>query len=70
MPDYYRGTFCDFGKVDMEGVGNFIKGTTKWETNLKVDWEKKIKPYAQKHGAETFGAIGKSQTLEDIISMI
>ena len=25
---------------------------------LKGDWENKIKPYSEKHGAKTFGAVG------------
>ena len=25
---------------------------------MKVDWEEKIKPYAEKHGAKTYGAVG------------
>jgi hypothetical protein len=46
IPDYYRGTMWDPGANPTEVLVKFIQDNTKWETNLKVDWEKKIKPYA------------------------
>jgi hypothetical protein len=41
----------------------FVKKETNWSENLRLDWEDKIKPYALKQGAKTFGAIGKRYEL-------
>ena len=58
IPDYYRGEMKDptgFGPDVVE----FLKNQTNW-AKLKADYEEKILPYAEKHGAKTFGAIGKA----------
>jgi len=55
MPDFYRGEMCE---PTEERIASFIKEKTQWQTSLKVDWEKKIRPYAEKHGAITFGGVG------------
>jgi len=57
MPDYYRGSLCDPTK-DGDKLPGFLKDQTKWESNLKVDWEKKVKPLAEKLGAKSYGAVG------------
>jgi len=57
MPDYYRGSLCD-PTTDGERLPAFIQEQTKWESNLKNDWEKKIRPFAEKLGAKTYGAVG------------
>jgi hypothetical protein len=44
-----------------EELVEFVNKETQWEEKLKVDWEEKTRPYALKHGAETFGAIGKNK---------
>ena len=54
MPDFYRGDMCEPTEAR---IGTFIKDVTNWD-KLKVDWEQKIKPYAEKHGAQTYGAVG------------
>ena len=36
---------------------DFIKTRTMWQ-KLSSDWETKIKPFAEKHGAKRYGAIG------------
>ena len=54
IPDYYRGTFMEPWKPE---APDFIKEKTNW-ANLKNDWENKVRPYAQKHGARKFAAIG------------
>jgi len=54
MPDFYRGDMCEPTEAR---IGTFIKEVTNWD-KLKVDWEQKIKPYAEKHGAKTYGAVG------------
>ena len=55
LPDFYRGEmrnpFTDTDLLD------FCKNVTQWD-KLKSDWENKIKPYSEKHGAKTFGAVG------------
>eukprot|EP00090_Calanus_glacialis_P028045 TRINITY_DN4481_c0_g1_i1.p1 TRINITY_DN4481_c0_g1~~TRINITY_DN4481_c0_g1_i1.p1 ORF type:complete len:242 (+),score=74.77 TRINITY_DN4481_c0_g1_i1:39-764(+) len=54
MPDYFRGTFQDPTKP---GALEFLKRTTQW-TDIKRDWETKIKPTAIQHGAKKFGSFG------------
>jgi len=56
MPDFYRGDMCD-PAAEPDRIGGFIKDVTKWPS-LKLDWEKKVKPYAEKHGAKTYGSVG------------
>ena len=41
----------------MEEIGKFVKMHTDMQ-KLKQDWEAKVKPYAEKHGAEIYGSIG------------
>ena len=51
MPDYFRGT--------SEGDAQFNANDMADWSNLKQDWEQKIRPYAvESKGAETFGTIG------------
>ena len=54
MPDYFRGTWQDPTKP---GVLEFLKRTTQW-SNIKADWELKIRPVAIAHGAKEFGSFG------------
>ncbi len=61
LPDYFRGDSIDPTKIPTEKVGEFVRKVTKWES-LKSDWLNKIKPYAESHGAKTFGAVGNEQT--------
>ena len=56
MPDFYRGDMCD-PAAEPDRIGGFIKDVTKWPS-LKLDWEKKVKPYAEKNGAKTYGSVG------------
>ena len=57
MPDWYRGKLQ--GPVEgMEKLALFIKAETNWEA-IKADFQKKVRPYAEKHGAKVFGAIGE-----------
>jgi len=60
IPDYYRGKMINLMTSPREEVVEVMKKLTQWEETLKVDWEEKIQPYALKHGAATFGAIGES----------
>ena len=62
MPDYYRGGMCDPSK-EGDRIVPFIQEQTKWETGLKVDWEKKVLPFTEKLGAKTYGAVGKVVTM-------
>jgi len=56
IPDYYRnGEGRD--PANATDVVDFIKTRTNW-TKLQADWKEKILPYAQKHGAKSFGAVG------------
>jgi len=41
----------------MDKVIAFIKDETDWDQMLKI-WQEKIKPYAESHGAKTYGSIG------------
>lgn len=59
LPDYFRGKMIDPHKEPMEDVIAFTRTHFNWAGKMKEDWEKKVKPYAEKHGAKTFGAIGK-----------
>ena len=61
MPDYYRGEMCDPSK-EGDRVVKFLQDKTKW-SELQVDWEKKIKPFAEKLGAKTYGTVGKTSKL-------
>ncbi len=56
MPDYYRGEMCDPFK-DGAKVPDFVKKHTQW-ANLKADWDNKVRPYAEKNGAQVYGAVG------------
>merc|ERR1712200_261596 len=56
MPDFYRGDMCD-PAAEPDRIGGYIKDVTKWPS-LKLDWEKKVKPYAEKNGAKTYGSVG------------
>ena len=62
MPDYYRGETFDPEKEGMEKAPAFIQKHTHW-SKLKTDFEKKVKPFAEKRGAKTFGAVGKTLLL-------
>lgn len=57
MPDFYRGVFKDPSDPAPPTTPDFLKDHTKWDS-LKEDTEKRVLPYAEKHGAETYGAIG------------
>ena len=57
MPDWYRGKLQDPADGIPELI-EFIKKETVWPDMLK-QWNEIIKPYAEKHGAKTFGSIGK-----------
>ena len=59
IPDYYRGTMLNPMTAGQDQIMEFVKTNTQWQGNLKLDWEEKVQPYALKHGAKTFGAIGK-----------
>ena len=59
IPDYYRGTMINPMTSGRDQLIEFVKIKTQWEGGLKLDWEEKVRPYALKHGAKTFGAIGK-----------
>ena len=63
IPDYYRGQICDVTKENFDTIMTFLKTESKWEGKLKEDWEKSICPYATKHGAKSFGTIGKNNQL-------
>ena len=39
-------------------VPGFLKEHTQWKP-LKEDWEQKIRPFAEKKGAQVYGTIGK-----------
>jgi len=58
IPDYYGN---GEGKNPMSDpfpeIVEFIKPRTSWD-KLSKDWHEKIRPYAEKHGAKRFGAIG------------
>ena len=59
MPDWYRGTLQD----PADGIPplvEFIKRESQWE-KLAKDWEEKVRPYAEKHGAKVFGTIGENK---------
>ena len=56
MPDYYRGEFCDPAK-EGDRVVKFLQDKTKW-SELQGDWESKVKPLAEKLGAQTYGTVG------------
>ena len=56
MPDYYRGEMCDPSK-EGDRVVKFLQDKTKW-SELQVDWEKRVKPLAEKLGAKTYGTVG------------
>jgi len=56
IPDYYRKGEGRNPFVDKD-LMEFIKARTIWD-NLQKDWLEKIRPYAEKHGAKRFGAIG------------
>ena len=58
LPDWYRGKLQDPAE-GMDKLGAFIKAETVWET-IKADWDNKVRPYAERHGAKTYGAIGES----------
>ena len=59
IPDYYRGTMINPMTSGRDQLIEFVKNKTQWEGSLQLDWEEKVRPYALKHGAKTFGAIGK-----------
>ncbi len=61
LPDWYRGKMQGLDE-GMEKVFTFIKEQTNWDA-LKRDWLEKIKPYAQRHGAKTYGTIGETRFL-------
>ena len=63
IPDYYRGQICDVTKENLDTIVTFLKRESKWEGKLNEDWEKSICPYATKHGAKSFGTIGKNNQL-------
>ena len=58
IPDYFRGEMINPMTKPREEIVEFVKKQSQWEGHLKLDWEEKIQPYALKHGAKTFGAIG------------
>ena len=60
IPDYYRGMMINPMTSSQDQLMEFVKTKTQWEGSLKNDWEEKVHPYALKHGAKVFGAIGKS----------
>ena len=57
LPDYYRGQMCDPSKEGYGVLNKFIQDKTKW-AELQLDWEKRVKPLAEKLGAKTYGTIG------------
>ncbi len=56
LPDWYRGKMQDPAD-GMDKLVAFIKEETKWDV-IKADWDGKIRPYAERHGAKIFGSIG------------
>jgi hypothetical protein len=60
IPDYFCGKMINPMTSPREEVMEVVQNVTQWDETLKVDWEEKIQPYALKHGATTFGAIGES----------
>ena len=57
IPDYFRGSWQD---PRQPGVPEFLRKHTQWD-NLKRDYLDRIKPYAVRHGAKQFAAVGKSE---------
>ncbi len=55
IPDYFRGRSQN---PTSPGTMEFIKDVSQW-SKLKLDWEERVLPYAKKHGAKTFGAMGE-----------
>ena len=58
IPDWYRGTFND---PSQGGTAEFLK-THSNKDNIKSDWKNKICPYAKRHGAKVYGAVGEKST--------
>ncbi len=58
IPDYFDGGMIDPTSAPKEELIDFVEKQFQWDGKLKEDWEEKIRPYALKHGAKTFGAIG------------
>ena len=56
LPDWYRGEATD-SYAEVPVLIEFTKRHTQW-ANFLADWNEKIKPYAVKHGARSFGTIG------------
>lgn len=56
MPDYFRGGKADFS-LGWQVAAEFVNNETQW-SQLKVDWEEKVKPYAEEQGCTAFSAIG------------
>ncbi len=65
MPDWYRGETSD-SHAEMQVLIDFTRRHTQWENFLR-DWNDKIKPYALKHGARSFGTVGKIRFTKRII---
>jgi dienelactone hydrolase len=60
LPDYYRGKVFDpawLAAEDKSKLVEFIKNETN-AAAFKELWTKTLRPYAEKHGAKTYGAIG------------
>ena len=58
LPDYFRGQMCDPTKDGGRSkLVKFLQDQTKW-AELQLDWEKRVKPLAEKLGAKTYGTIG------------
>ena len=56
LPDYFRGQSAPANPADRM---TFLKNVSQW-SRIKADWQEKLKPYAEKHGATSFGTIGAS----------
>jgi len=56
LPDWFRGKMQDPAEGREKTVA-FIREQTQWDS-LRRTWQEKIKPYADSHGAKTYGAIG------------
>ncbi len=56
LPDWYRGKLQDPAEGP-EKLVPFIKAETKWDV-IKSDWQKKVRPFAEKSGAKVFGTVG------------
>ena len=55
LPDYYRGKVANKNGLS---IPQLIREESKW-TDLKEDYEERLRPYAMGKGCKSFGAIGQ-----------